>query len=130
MKRIIIDTNFLLIPYKFKVDIFSEFFRVCDFNYKLFIFEQSINELKEIIKKQSGIDKNAAQFALKLIELKNISTIKSKQKDVDILILNTINKNTIVATQDLYLKKELFKKGASVIILRQRKYLSLIKKAL
>ena len=67
MKKIIIDTNFLLIPLKFKVDIFSEFNRISNFNYKLYIFEQSISELKNIIKKQSGKDKKAAQFALKLI---------------------------------------------------------------
>ena len=128
MKRIIIDTNFLLIPLKFRVDIFSEFNRVCNFNYKLSIFDGSINELKNIIEKQSGIDKKAAQFALKLIKLKNIGIIKSHQKDVDELILNSVNNDTIIATQDINLKKELLKKGASVIILRQKKYLEFIGK--
>ncbi|MBI2653050.1 hypothetical protein HYX00_06295 [Candidatus Woesearchaeota archaeon] len=126
MKRIIIDTNFLMIPSQFRVDIFSEFNRVCNFNYKLFIFEQSINELKNIIEKQSGKGKNAAQFALKLIKLKNIGIIESKQKDVDSLILNNLSPDTIIATQDSKLKKELIKKGTSVIILRQKKYLNLI----
>lgn len=128
MKKIIIDTNFLLIPLKFRVDIFSEFNRVCDFNYKLFIFEQSINELKNIIEGQSGVNKKAAQFALKLIKLKNIGAIKSKQKDVDKLILKSIDNNTIIATQDIKLKQELLKKGASVIMLRQKKYLQLFGK--
>ena len=71
MKKIIIDTNFLMIPIQFRVDIFSEIDRICNFNYKLFIFEQSINELKNIIEKQTGKNKKAAQFALKLIKLKN-----------------------------------------------------------
>ena len=125
-----LDTNFLMIPLKFRVDIFSEFDRICHFNYKLYIYEQSINELKKIIKEQSGKDKKAAQFALKLIKLKNINVIESKPQYVDSLILNNLSNDVIIATQDVALKKELLKKGASVIILRQKKYLQLLKKAL
>lgn len=130
MKRIIIDTNFLMIPHKFKVDIFSEFNRICNFNYNLFIFEGSINELKNIILQQSGKDKKAAQLALKLIKLKNIDIIKSKQKDVDSSILENLSKDTIIATQDMHLKKKLLKKDFSVIILRQKKYLEIIERKL
>lgn len=126
MKKIIIDTNFLLVPLQFKVDIFSEIDRICNFNYELSIFDKSIGELKKIIEKQSGKDKKAAQFALKLIKLKNIGVIKSKNKDVDSLILENLDKDTIIATQDTKLKKDLLEKGASVIILRQKKYLQLI----
>lgn len=130
MKRIVIDTNFLMVPYKFRVDIFSEFDRVCNFNYKLFIFEESVNELKNVMKNQRGINKKAAQFALKLIKLKNIGMIKSNEKGVDNSILNDINEDTVIATQDLGLKKELLKKGISVIILRQKKYLELVERKL
>ena len=126
MKRIIIDTNFLLIPLQFKVDIFSEIDRICHFNYELSIFDKSIDELKKIIEKQSGKDKKAAQFALKLVKLKRVNIIKSEQNDVDSLILENLDKDTIAATQDINLKKELLAKGASVIILRQKKYLQLI----
>ncbi|MBI2650211.1 nucleotide-binding protein [Candidatus Woesearchaeota archaeon] len=130
MKKIILDTNFLLIPIQFKVDIFSELNRICDFNYKLCIYENSINELKNIIEKQSGKNKKAAQFALKLIKLKNIGVIKSGKEDVDTLILKNLNKDTFVATLDMLLKKKLLEKDASLIILRQKKYLQLAGKAL
>jgi len=130
MKRIIIDTNFLMIPYQFRVDIFSEFNRVCNFNYNLFIFEESLNELKGITEEQSGKDKKAAQFALKLVGLKNIGVIKSEGKDVDSLMLESLDEDTIIATQDMLLKKELLKKGASIIILRQKKYLQLTERKL
>ena len=130
MRKIIIDTNFLMIPIQFRVDIFSEIDRICNFNYKLCIYENSIGELKNIIEKQSGKSKKAAQFALKLIELKNIGTIQSKLKDVDSLILENISKDMIVATQDIYLKKQLLEKGVSVIILRQKKYLQLVERKL
>ena len=126
MKKIILDTNFLLIPLQFRVDIFSEFNRICNFNYKLYIFEQSINELRNIMEKQPGKGKKAAQFALKLIKLKNIQAIKSDKEDVDSLILKNLDQDTIIATQDMNLKRELLKKSASLIILRQKKYLQLI----
>ena len=130
MKRIILDTNFLLIPLQFRVDIFSEISRICNFNYKLYIYDNSINELRNIIEKQSSKHKKAAQFALKLIKLKNIEIIKSDQKDVDSLILENLDKNTIIATQDINLRKELLKKKVSLIMLRQKKYLLLLEKGL
>ena len=127
MNRIILDTNFLMIPWQFRVDIFSEFNRICSFNYKLYIFEESIDELRGIMnnKNSSGKDKKAAEFALKLIKLKNIGVIKSKKKDVDSLILENANEGDFVATQDMQLKRELVKKGVSLIALRKKKYLIL-----
>ena len=130
MKKIIIDTNFLMIPIQFRVDIFSEIDRICNFNYKLYIFDKSIDELKNIIKKQAVKDRKAAKFALKLIKLKNIGIIKSERENVDALILNNLSKDTIVATQDMLLKKKLLEKSASLIILRQKKYLQLAGKVL
>ncbi len=128
MKKIILDTNFLMIPLRFKVDIFSEFDRICPFNYKLCIFEQSLDELANIIEKQKGKSRNAARFALKLIKLKNIGIVKAEGKYVDSIILNNADKDTIIATQDKLLKKKLLEKRVSVIILRQKKYLQLIEK--
>ena len=127
MRRLIIDTNFLMIPYEFKVDIFSEFDRICNFQYKLFIFDGTVRELKKIIENQAGKEKKSAQFALKIAKLKNIGAIKAEQKHVDSLILENADENTIVATQDINLKKKLLEKGISVIILRQKKYLEFVK---
>ncbi|MAG91401.1 nucleotide-binding protein [Candidatus Woesearchaeota archaeon] len=130
MKKIILDTNFLLIPMQFKVDIFSEFNRICNFNYKLFVFESSINELKKIISNQKGKNKKAAQIALKLIKSKNIGMIRSDEQYVDSLILENLDKDTIIATQDMELKNKVLDKGSSVIILRQKKYLKLVERKL
>ena len=47
MKKIILDTNFLITAIKFKVDIFTEINRICDFNYK--IFKRQIFKLHENI---------------------------------------------------------------------------------
>jgi len=128
MRKIIIDTNFLMIPFQFSVDIFSEFGRICSFHYKLNVYEQSINELEQIIR--TGKDKKAAKLALRLINLKEIHIIKSSEKDVDYAILRNLNGDTIVATQDAELKRKLIKKGASIIFMRQKKYLQLLERKL
>ena len=130
MRKIILDTNFLMIPLQFKVDIFSEIERICRFNYELNICNESISELKSIISKSAGKDKKAAEFGLKLIKLKSIKTIKSQKKHVDFAILENSDESTIVATQDALLKKKLLEKKVSVIILRQKKYLQLIERKL
>ena len=124
MKRIILDTNFLLVPLKFRVDIFSEIHRICDFHYKLLAYEGTIEELRKIISGQKGINKKAAQFGLKIIKLKNIEILKdTNDKDVDSMILENCDNNTIVATLDIALKKKLMEKNVPVIILRQKEYL-------
>lgn len=124
MKKIILDTNFLLIPSKFKVDIFSEIKRICDFNYNLFIIDKTIDEIKKIIEFQKGENKKAAKIALQLIENKKIGVIKTDEDlDVDSLLLK--QKNAIVATQDMVLKGKLKENKMRIITLRQKKYLIL-----
>lgn len=125
MKKIILDTNFLLIPVQFKVDIFSEIDRICLFKYKLFIVDKTIGELKQIIEKQRGKHRLAAKIALQLIKKKDISIIKTKEGRVDDLILQLLDKDCILATQDELLRKKAVKKGITEIVLRSKKHLVL-----
>ncbi len=125
MKRIILDTNFLLIPIQFKVDIFTEIDRICLFPYKLYIVDKTIDELKKIVEKQKGKHKFAAKIALQLVKKKNISKIKTKEGHVDDLILDVLDKDSILATQDAIFRKRAVKKGIKVIVLRAKKYLVL-----
>ncbi len=127
MKKIILDTNFLLIPYQFKVDVFSEIRRVCDFKYKLCIIDKTIDELKKIMIKQKGKDKMAAMLGLVFIEQNKIAKIKTKEKkNVDTLIISKSDKDTIVATQDAELKAKLKKKGIALIVLKGKSHLALL----
>lgn len=124
MKRIILDTNFLLIPIEFKVDIFSEIERICNFKYELSIIDRTINELDAIIEYKKGKAKDAARIALQLIKRKRIKKIITKEhKDVDSIIVDVAAKDDIVATQDRVLKQKLKEKGITVMTLRQKKYI-------
>ena len=128
MRKIILDTNFLMAVFQFKVDIFSEIERICDFNYRLVVLEGSVRELEHLAKTAKGKSKRAALLALRMIESKNIEVRKSEGKYVDSFMLEFADKDTIVATQDMALKRKLTEKGISLIILRQKKYLQLLER--
>lgn len=122
-KKVILDTNFLLIPGQFKVDVFSELDRVCQFAYTLFIIDKTIQELEAILQKQHGKHKEAAKLALTLIKAKNINTLPSASDNVDDAIVMIADNHTLVATQDAILKQRLKNKAGGIITLRQKKYL-------
>ncbi len=114
MKRIILDTNFVLDCAKFRIDMFSELKRICDFPYKVFVLEGSVHELEGIAARD-----RTANLALAL--LKNVEVLKTKG-EVDDILAGLADKDTIVATQDKELKRRI---KTGLIIIRQKKYLVL-----
>lgn len=127
MKKILFDTNFLMACNQFKVDIFAELDGICNFNYRLFVLDKTIEELKNIIETQRGKHKDAARVALQLLKLKKIGVIKTISKEhTDDIILGYAKKDYLVATQDKDLKRKLINQGCSVIILKQKKILAIL----
>ncbi len=126
MKRIILDTNFLMLPGTVKLDIFSEIERILPEKHEICIMDKTLAELENIKKTQSGADKRAAQLAFGLIKAKGLKILASPQdRNVDQLILDTAGREDLVATNDAALKQKLKEKGVPLIILRQKKYLEL-----
>ena len=118
------DTNFVLIPAQFGVDIYAEIGRIIDGGYELYILDKTLTELDDIIENGKGAAKPHAKLALAILEAKKPKTLKTTSKDyVDNIILGL--KGYIVATQDKELKLKLKKNGVQVIVLRQKKYLML-----
>ena len=116
--KVLLDTNFLLLPHQFGVDIF-EYLSL----YEVATLDLCINELKKLSKGKNE-DAKAARIALKLIKGKNVEIIKSDEKKVDSAILNyASNERCAVATNDKELIKDLKRCGIKIIRLRQNKYL-------
>jgi len=127
--KIILDTNFLLIPAQFKVDIFSEIKRICDFKYELVVVAETVTELKDIIGSSSsgGKDKKAAKLALQLLKKFEVKVVKNYRKvfkRADEAILDIADKKSFVATQDRELKR-LLRAKTRLIILRKKQYLQI-----
>jgi len=120
MKKIILDTNFLTIPYQFNVDIFEEINRIMEEDYELITLDKVVEELKKMKK---GKDTIAARIGLELIEKKNIKVIKTDEKKVDNAIVKLADKNTTVATNDRDLRRRLKNKNVKVLYLRSKKHI-------
>ena len=118
MKKIILDTNFLIDLIKFKVDL-EDINILINEPYQLFSLSSVVRELKNLSK-----NNKYAKGALRLLEFKKIKIIKS-EGDVDKFLLTLANKNTIISTNDIKLKKKLKEKGMKVIYLRGKKKLAM-----
>ena len=124
MHKVILDTNFLMIPGQHKVDIFGEIERVLDVPFELCVVEESLHELERIVMSGTQKEKFAAKLGLVLAIQKSLKRLAcSKGVSADDEIVKASDKDTFVATQDAALKKRVQKKGARVISLRQKKYL-------
>ncbi len=126
MERIILDTNFLLIPIQLHVDIYAELERIIDGKYELYALEKSLAELVAITHKK-GRQKEEAKIALQLAKAKNIK-IKAydSEKYVDDCLTELANEGFIIATQDKALRDKLREQHHKVIVLRQKQYLTII----
>ncbi|MEM4638153.1 MAG: nucleotide-binding protein [Candidatus Woesearchaeota archaeon] len=123
-KRIILDTNFLMIPPQYKIDIFQEIKKIMNEPYEMCVFKETITELKKIASGK-GKDSSNAKVALLLIKQKNLKSLKNSHNlgYVDDIILNNITDEDIVCTQDKALKKRLKEKYPNIQIITLNKKL-------
>ena len=120
-RKVIIDTNGMMVPGQFGVDIFSELGRL-GFD-KCFVTRASVRELDKIREKGKGKDKNAAKIALSLLER---CTIIEKNGYADDIIMDiAVDTNMAVLTNDIELKKRLCSKGITNVYLREKTRLSI-----
>lgn len=125
MIKIFIDTNFWLLPYTKKIDIFSEIERIVPERYEILVSESVIGELKKIQKKGNGKEKIAAEIALILIEKKAKKIPDGKNTDSLILKISE-KENMIVCTNDKKLRKKLKEKNLKIIGMRGKEKLEFI----
>ena len=120
MKKIIIDTNALMAISEFKIDLFSEIKRCCDFKYKIYVLEGTLRELDNIQKEQRGKEKQAARLALSLLKHQNVEVLEDDgtEKCVDDRLVYHSQQGDLVLTQDAGLKKRLQK---PYLTIRQKK---------
>ena len=119
--KVLLDSNFLLIPSKFRVDVFKEL--EIFGKPEPYTLDLVVREMEKIATKK-GQDSRHAHMGLFLIDSKGVEIIKAKGRNTD-NELERIGKEGgfIVCTQDRELIKRLRKKGIGVISLRQSKYL-------
>ncbi len=124
--KVILDTNALMTPEQFGVDIFSELQRLGFV--ECLVPAPVLRELKLLTTRaDKGLDKTAARVGLGLAEQCKVIDMTVKDADRAIEELAVLE-NASVFTNDRVLKKRLFSKGITVIYLRQGRYLEAAKK--
>ncbi len=126
--KVILDTNFLLVPGELGIDIFSEIERLLDERHKLIVFENTLEELETLIHRSNSKESINAKLGFVMAKQKNLKTIKGFSGHVDDIIVEYTKSNPskfIVATQDKKLKSRLKRNNVRVIGVRQKKYLVL-----
>lgn len=118
--KIILDTNFLMLPGQSRIDIFDDIKELMVEPYELCIFKATINELNKIAssKKKDSIN---AKIALELIKQKNLKTLKNSSIEeetyIDDIILKNIDNSHILCTQDKALKRLIKAKNKKIKII-------------
>jgi len=115
--KIILDTNFLMVPNQFGVDIF-EFLK----DYEIFTLSSCIDELKKLAKNK-GKNGMAAKVALKLIKDKKVRIVSTREKGDRAILNYAILDRCSVGTNDKELIAKLRKQSIKILRLRQKKYI-------
>ncbi len=121
MKEVVIDTNFLLLPYQFKVDIFGELQYLIEEPFQIVVSSKVVGELKALAKRV-GKAGAGARVALKLLDFRkqNVKSVSSGAPVDDWVFEYSVANHSMVATNDLALKDRLKKARVKVIGLRGR----------
>lgn len=120
------DTNALMVPEQFGVEIFSELQRL---GYREYLVPSQVcQELRHLAAEaEKGRDKMAARIGLGLAGRCRMVDVSEIDADSAVEKLAT-SEGAAVFTSDRAMKKRLFSKGITVIYLRQGRYLEAMKK--
>jgi len=120
--KVLIDTNFFLIPGKYGVDFIKELERFG--KPELFTLDIVLKELQMLAEKK-GKDSRDARLGIEIIQKKNVGILETKVSSVDEEIERiAAEKGFVVCTQDKELQNRLRNEEIEVIFLRQGKVLA------
>ena len=120
-RPVVLDTNFLLVPFQFKIDILRELDFLVDVSHHYVISSRTVREL-EAIGKAVGKNGMAGRLALKMLEAnKSKITIVESQQEVDDWIVEYSKANrAIVCTNDSFLRKRLKEADVKVAAMKSK----------
>lgn len=125
--RVILDTNLLLVPSQFKLDVFEELSSLLGQRFDPVILSSTYKELLRIFKNGSPKMRQQASLALRLAEKCQMIHIKKGTVETpdDIIVRFAKKWGGLVATNDRALKKRLRNINIPVIYLRQKSRLEI-----
>ena len=124
MTKILLDTNFFLVPFQMGINIMSEFDRIMNESFTLMTISPVKKELENLAKSGKGDDKISANLGKELARGIFVEET-SGEGDLGILVYATQHKDIIVATNDSDLRKKLKSKKVRTIFVRGKSKLEI-----
>ena len=123
--QILLDTNFLMVPIRFGVDLQAEIERIIEATFILITTPAVVEELKQLKMSVKVGELKEINFALTLAKKITIvdEILVPEEKVDDQLIRIAKREGCVVATTDSELRRRLRRAGLPVIFLRQARYL-------
>ncbi|MFH2106013.1 MAG: PIN domain-containing protein [Candidatus Micrarchaeota archaeon] len=126
MKKVVLDTNFLLAPYQFKIDIFTQLRDMIPTNYELYVSKRILHEITRL-SQSTGRHASAARFALKLIAVNKVKVIDSDEFADDWIVKYAEeDEDVIVCTNDIFLKNRVKARKRKVVGMRTKARLAFL----
>jgi len=135
---VVFDSNFILLPYQFKIDYLNDIYLNLEGKTRFYIFKQSLDEIEAKIRREPKTRKLKRQFKggmayldknEKIYPLYFIKEIKEKNETTDEFLLKWCRKfkkeykKVYLATNDSELRKKAKNSNVNIIFLRQQKFL-------
>lgn len=126
IQKVIIDTNFFLLPYQNKIDIFKLIELVIDKPHCYITSSMVIVELEKLAENKGKLGA-AAKLGLKIVSMRKEIEIVESKTPVDTWIRKYAKENNaIVCTNDKQLKNKLKKDGILVITTKGKDWVGFV----
>ena len=135
---VVFDSNFILLPYQFKIDYLSDIYLELEGRTRFYVFKQSLDEIEAKIRRDPKTRKLKRQFKgsmsyldkhEKIYPIYFINEVKDENETTDDFLLKWCIrfkkefKKVFLATNDAALRRRAKKSNVNLIFLRQKKYL-------
>ncbi len=118
-RDVVLDTNFLLIPFRFRINIIRELDYLIETSHSYVISSRTLDELEKL-GRSVGKDGMAARLALKMVQASGITVVKNAMHVDDWIAAYARENNAIVCTNDRGLRKRLRDMDIKVVTLKSK----------
>ncbi|MDD5339995.1 MAG: nucleotide-binding protein [Candidatus ainarchaeum sp.] len=118
-RDVVLDTNFLLLPFQFRINIIRELDYLIEVSHRYVISSRTLDELKKL-GKLVGKNGMAARLALKMVKANSIDVIRSGMPVDDWVVRYAKENGAIACTNDRILRKRLMDLDVKVVTLKAR----------
>jgi rRNA-processing protein FCF1 len=118
-RDVVLDTNFLLIPFRFRINIIRELDYLIEASHRYVISSRTLAELEKL-GKAAGKAGMAARLALKMVEASGMTVVKSGMHVDDWIVEYSVANRAIACTNDRGLRKRLRDMDIKVVTLKSK----------